>query len=184
MNSPEKRRFKKKKVAFKDVSRVWATANNALWFLEFYRFQFCTEMCREPTYTPHGQHNNNNNASSTPQLQDQYTGVEHTRGFTQRIGQREATQGWGGGCQYWVCSGDVGSGVSVELLHTTVHAGLKSLLTDWCLVTMMVGMGELSAWPLSEPRIWIQEDRKAQGQASLLSPVLSKLKSLMQWGFS
>lgn len=44
-------------------------------------------------------------------------------------------------------------GFSVELLHTTVHVGQKRLLTDWCLVTMMVGMGELSAWPLSEPRI-------------------------------
>lgn len=90
----------------------------------------------------------------------------------------------GGGCQYWVCSGDFRSGVSVELRHTTVHAGQQRLLTDWCLVTMMVGMGELSAWPLSEPRIWIQEDRKAQGQASLLSSVLSNVKSLMQQGFS
>lgn len=98
-------------------------------------------------------------------------------------GNGRKNRAWGG-CQYWVCSGDFRSGVSVELRHTTVHAGQQRLLTDWCLVTMMVGMGELSAWPLSEPRIWIQEDRKAQGQAPLLSSVLSKVKSLMQQGFS
>lgn len=139
---------------FKDICRVWAAANNALRFLVFYCFQICTEMCREPTYTPHGQHNeNNNNASFTPQLQHQYIGVERTPAFTQRIRQWEEKTGLGGGCQYWVCSGDFRSGFSVELRHTTVHAGQQRLLTDWCLVTMMVGMGELSAWPLSEPRI-------------------------------
>lgn len=37
-----------------------------------------------------------------------------------------------------------------------------SLLTDWCLVTVMVGMVELSAWALTVPRIWTQEDRKAE----------------------
>lgn len=49
--------------------------------------------------------------------------------------------------------GDVGGGVSIDVLHTTLRLGQKCLLTDWCLVTVMVGMGELSAWPLTEPRI-------------------------------
>lgn len=146
---------------------MWAKANTALQVLLFYSFQICTELCREPTYTH----------KKTPQCFLNTTAARPVHGSWTHAWfytwNQEEKQGWGG-CQYWVCSGDFGSGVSVELLHTTVHAGQKRLLTDWCLVTLMVGMGELSAWPLSEPRIWIQEDRKAQGQESLLPSVSSK----------
>lgn len=78
-------------VVFKDASRVWATANNALQFLVFYSFQICTEVCREPTYAQ-----KNHNASLTPQLQDQYMGAEHTRGFTHGIRRKNRAGGWGG----------------------------------------------------------------------------------------
>lgn len=60
----------------------------------------------------------------------------------------------GRGGKYWVCSGGRG-GIGGLCGAMEVHSALgpKCLLTDWCLVTMMVGMGELSAWPLTEPRI-------------------------------
>lgn len=46
----------------------------------------------------------------------------------------------GVGSQYWV-----GVGLPVGLILPQSAMGLKCLLTDWCLVTVMVGMGELSA---------------------------------------
>lgn len=64
---------------------------------------------------------------------------------------------------------------SVELQVYSV-VGPECLLTGWCLVTVMVGMGELLARPLTEQRIWTQEDREAQGQLGRLCKNSKKKK--------
>lgn len=54
-----------------------------------------------------------------------------------------------------VSTGFVRADLAGLWVTTVPHSALgpRCLLTDWCLVTVMVGMGELSGWPLREPRI-------------------------------
>lgn len=101
-----------KKVVFKGVYRVWATANNGPSLLAFYSFL----ACGGPTYTPHGQ-------NKTTTLRQHHSCTTRTREPNTRVvlhiesgdGRRNTAGGGlglgGGGCQYWVCLGDFGSGV-------------------------------------------------------------------------
>lgn len=71
-----------------------------------------------------------------------------------RVWATSGKRGWG--CKYWVWSGDLeeeGGGALWSYCRPQCTRAKSVLLTDWCLVIMMVGMGEISAWPITEPRI-------------------------------
>lgn len=82
---------------------------------------------------------------------------KYTEEVEQRVVRLRSTHGfgfwqrWGKKGQGAVSTGFTGGLCGATVAHSAL--GPTCLLTEWCLVTVMVGMGELWVWPLTEPRI-------------------------------